>query len=96
MEAAEFVLNCFFVQMKRMEGEKYVTASWVPIQIAEIHTRLTKGTWGPISNPEEVRIMCKKMLKDFEPRWYANRRGEDGHQGNFNIWNEELVCTWKI
>ena len=90
LETAEFVLNCFFVQMKRMEGEKYVTASWVPIQIAEIHT----GMWENYhagENPQEVRIMCKKMLKDFEPRWYANRRGEDGHQGNFNIWNEELV-----
>ena len=43
LEATTRVLDCFEKSMKLLEGEKYVTAPWVPVQIKYIHDRLEQG-----------------------------------------------------
>ena len=55
-----------------LEGEKYVTSSWVPVQIKFIHDRLKQGTQTQIKqkpNPVEVQQMSKHLLRLIERFW---------------------------
>jgi hypothetical protein len=61
------VLAPFKEAMKFLEGEKYVTASWVLPMVKRIRDHLT-----PLANIEEESIkktMASVLLKDFEKRW---------------------------
>ena len=72
--------------MKQLEGENYVTSSWVPVQVKFIHTKLKEGTQDILDgkkNTVEVKAISKLLLEDFEERW--NLKGEEPI-----VWREKV------
>ena len=50
-----------------MEGEKYVSSSFV---VATVHTcRVSLQDGQSVDEPESIKQMCKTMSKDFDERW---------------------------
>ena len=66
MEALEQVLSGFKEAMMLLEGDKYVAASWVPVQIFYLWNKLHAGTQD--DQPEAVQAISKRLLEDFETR----------------------------
>ena len=62
------VLEPFENGMRLLEGEKYVTASWVPFIVEMIRKGIQKGTE---SDDETVERCSNILLKDFNHRWYV-------------------------
>ena len=44
LEALQYVLYCFYKSMKLLEGDKYVSSSWVPVFVTTVRRRLVQGT----------------------------------------------------
>ena len=93
LEALNYVLHAIYKCMKLVEGDRYVTASWVPVQIEMVRKRLWEGSQdqytkpskrgGPgtvIKNPPLVQKICKPILEDIEHRWKVGN--------NTKIWND--------
>ena len=62
------VLEPFENGIRLLEGEKYVTASWVPFIVEMIRKGIQKGTK---SDDETVQRLSNILLKDFNNRWYV-------------------------
>ena len=62
------MLEPFENGMRLLEGEKYVTASWVPFIVEMIRKGIQKGTE---SDDETVQRLSNILLKDFNNRWYV-------------------------
>ena len=62
------VLEPFEIGMRLLEGEKYVTASWVPFIVEMIRKGILQGTE---SEDGTVERLSKILLKDFNNRWYV-------------------------
>ena len=60
------VLKPISIVQKLLEGEKYVTASWLPILIHTCRKGLEKGC---NHQSATVRIMSKVLKDDYEVRW---------------------------
>ena len=60
------VLEPFENGMRLLEGEKYVTASWVPFIVEMIRKGILHGTE---SEDGTVKRLSKILLKDFNNRW---------------------------
>ena len=61
------MLEPFEEGMRLLEGEKYVTASWVPFIVKMIWKGIQRGTE---SDDETVERLSNILLKDFNHRWY--------------------------
>ena len=66
------VLAPFKGAQKRLEGDKYVSSSWVAPAIGIVRTRLTdlaNQPTHPQNGDPPSKVLAKAMLSDFEDRW---------------------------
>ena len=67
LESVHKVLNPFRNAQLSLEGEKYVSSSFV---VATVHTcRASLQDGQSVDEPESIKQMCKTMSKDFDERW---------------------------
>ena len=77
------VLKPIYIVQKLLEGEKYVTASWLPILIHTCRKGLERGC---NHQSATVRTMSKVLKDDYEVRW-----GKETDQWYILILNVGLV-----
>ena len=76
-EVSDLLLPFKFAQ-KLLEGEKYVTISWIPTALKGILSKLKAIINAPVDPQTEtplklaVRNLAKVLLKDFSARWLTN------------------------
>jgi hypothetical protein len=68
VELVRNVLEPFMIAQKLLEGEKYITISFVPGIIYSIREGL-KAVENDENNHESVKVLSRKMLVDFCRRW---------------------------
>ena len=75
LEVTKKVLEPFMDAIKMLEGDSYVTASWVPQANNKIRAKLQAFS----AEEEETAstVVATNLLKDFEGRWFANGRSFD-------------------
>ena len=69
------ILKPFKTAQKYLEGEKYVTISWIPHMIKNIHKRLEESlhlATDPDDPNESVKNLIERLIADFEKRWFHN------------------------
>lgn len=71
------ILKPFKMAQKHLEGEKYVTISFIPLMIENIEKRLKSYLLCPQSN-DNVKELVQRMINDHQIRW-----GKD-HMQKFN------------
>ena len=72
LEVIKKVLKPFMDAMKMLEGDSYVTASWVPQAIKKIRAKLQEFS---VEEEETAsKVLATSLLKDFEERWSVNGR----------------------
>ena len=63
------ILNPFKTVQKYLEGEKYVTISWIPHMIRNIHKKLEESlhlATDPDDQNDSVKYLVERLICDFE------------------------------
>ena len=64
------VLEPFRDSQKLLEGDKYVTASWVPQAVNHIRKKLT--AFSEAEEESASKTLATSLLKDLDDRWFSN------------------------
>ena len=67
------ILKPFKTAQKYLEGENYVTISWIPHMIKNIHKKLEESlhlATDPDDQNDNVKYLVERLIFDFEKRWF--------------------------
>ena len=84
------ILKPFKSAQKYLEGETYVTVSWIPHMIKNIHKKLEESlhlATDPDDQDDNVKYFVERLINDFEKRWFHDgvlKFHDSVIQGNYN------------